>query len=245
MSNHYAELAELSGGFIHEIKNHLSTLGLNLQLLAEDMQEPQTPRERRALSRVEKVQSQLQHLVGLANDFMRFARITDLKLAPHNLSQVVEEMIDFFAPTAEAAKIHIKSYVSADLPHVHLESDLFKQALLNLMLNAEQSMPEGGEITIQASVEEAPATNSHPEVADDAARVALHFIDTGQGMSEQVLAKIFEPFFSTKKAGSGLGLPTTRRIVAAHGGSLAIESAAGRGTKVTIRLPVQHAAVPA
>jgi signal transduction histidine kinase len=248
MSNHDTELAELSGGFIHEIKNHLSTLGLNLQLLAEDFQDPQSPRERRALTRVQKVQAQLQHLVGLANDFLRFARIRDLNLAPHSLGRVVEEMIDFFAPTAQAAKIHIKVFLPADLPPVHLELDLFKQAVLNLMLNAEQAMPEGGEITIQASVEERPETDTPTEAgltetASDGSCVALHFIDTGQGMQVQELAKIFEPFYSTKKNGTGLGLPTTKRIIEAHGGSIAIESAAGRGTRVTIRLPVQCAAV--
>jgi signal transduction histidine kinase len=244
MSNHYAELAELSGGFIHEIKNHLSTLGLNMQLLAEDFQDPQSPRERRALSRVQKVQAQLQQLIGVANDFLRYARIKDLKLSPISLSQVVEEMIDFFAPTAQAAKIHIKSFIPADLPPVRLDVDLFKQAILNLMLNAEQAMPEGGEIAIQACVEES-ADCGAPETAGDelCPFVTLHVIDTGQGMSDTVLARIFEPFFSTKKSGSGLGLPTTRRIVEAHGGAIAIESAAGRGTKVTLRLPAQYAPV--
>jgi signal transduction histidine kinase len=248
MTNHDAELAELSGGFIHEIKNHLSTLGLNLQLLAEDFQDPQSPRERQALSRVQKVQAQLQHLVGVANDFLRFARIRELKTTLHNLSQVVEEMIDFFTPTAEAARIHIKSFIPADLPPVPLEPELFKQALLNLMLNAEQAMPQGGEITIQACVEETTAacgeaTAPDSPECDSCPQVALHFIDTGNGMNEQVLAKIYEPFYSTKKTGSGLGLPTTRRIVEAHHGSIDIESAEGRGTKVTIRLPVQLAPV--
>ncbi len=245
MSNHYAQLAELAGGFIHEIKNHLSTLGLNLQLLAEDFQEAQSPRERRARERIQKVQGQLEHLVSLANDFLRYARIKDLKLTPASLGHIVEEIIDFFAPTAQAASIDIKCFISADLPPVCLEPDLFKQALLNLMLNAEQAMPNGGEITIQADLEEPAAENEGtPSTAgDECPHVALHFIDTGEGISEAVLERIFEPFFSTKKSGSGLGLPTTRRIVEAHGGTLTIESAAGRGTKVTIRLPVQHAAV--
>jgi signal transduction histidine kinase len=246
MNNQYAELAELSGGFIHEIKNHLSTLGLNLELLAEDMQNAESPRERRALTRIQKLQAQLQHLVGVANDFLRFARIKDLKLEPSSLGHIVEEIVDFFAPTAQAAKIQIKSYLPADLPPVNLDRELFKQALLNLMLNAEQAMPEGGEITIQAALEEVTTETTHlNEDVEDRSAVVLHFIDTGQGMSEQVLARIFEPFFSTKKSGSGLGLPTTRRIIEAHHGSIAIESAAGRGSKVAIRIPVQVAAAVA
>src|SRR5256885_4801841 len=100
MSDQYAVLAELAGGFIHEIKNHLSTLGLNLQLLAEDFQEPQNQRERRALARVQKLQTECQRLVEVANDFLRFARLKDLNLHPDSLLKVVEDLLDFFGPTA-------------------------------------------------------------------------------------------------------------------------------------------------
>src|SRR5438270_3291929 len=113
MNTPYAELAEVAGGFIHEIKNHLSTLGFNLQLLAEDFQEPQSPRERRALTRVLRIQAECQHLVEVSNDFLRFARLKDLDLAPTDLGRVVEEMIDFFTPTDCAANIHIKSFIPA------------------------------------------------------------------------------------------------------------------------------------
>src|SRR5215468_5915278 len=112
----YAELATLAGGFIHEIKNHLSTLGLNLQLLAEDFQDPQSQRERRALTRVQRLQGECQRLVEVANDFLRFARIKDLDLQPSDLGKLIEEMIDFFGPTARAANIDIKLYLPADLP---------------------------------------------------------------------------------------------------------------------------------
>src|SRR5262245_35412061 len=99
----YAELAELAGGFIHEIKNHLSTLGLNLQLLAEDFGTAENHRERRALDRVQKLQAECDRLVDVSNDFLRFARLKDLDLRPTCLRAVVEEMIDFFAPTAKLA----------------------------------------------------------------------------------------------------------------------------------------------
>ena len=227
MDQHYAELAELAGGFIHEIKNHLSTLGLNLQLLAEEFQEPQSPRERRALGRLQRLQAECQRLVDLANDFLRFARIKDLALAPADLGRVVEEMVDFFGPTARAANIDIKTYIPADLPPVALDRDLFKQALLNLMLNAEQAMPGGGELTVEAC----------PEEEADCPAVCLSLIDTGAGMTDEVRARVFQPFFSTKRGGTGLGLPTTRRIIEAHGGTIEVQSAVGRGTKFTIRLP--------
>src|ERR1700676_922819 len=118
MNDHYAALAELAGGFIHEIKNHLGTLGLNLQLLAEDFQEPESQRERRALARVQKLQTECQRLADLSSDFLRFARMRDLPLEPCPLAKVVEEMVDFFEPTAHAAGIDIRAYLPADLPPV-------------------------------------------------------------------------------------------------------------------------------
>jgi signal transduction histidine kinase len=219
----YAELAELAGGFIHEIKNHLGTLGLNLQLLAEDFQDPETQRDRRALARLQKLQAECQRLTDLSNDFLRFARLRDLPLAPCPLARVVEAIVDFFEPTARAAGIDIRTYIPADLPLVCLNQDMFQQALLNLMLNAEQALASGGSITLQA--------------VHEGEHVCLSLIDTGQGMTPEVLAKVFQPFYSTKKSGSGLGLPTTRRIVEAHRGAIEVQSEVGKGTKFTIRLP--------
>ena len=225
--NSYAALAELAGGFIHEIKNHLGTLGLNLQLLAEDFQDPQSQRERRALTRVQKLQAECQRLADLSNDFLRFARIKELPLEPSELGKVVEEMIDFFGPSAKAAGVDIKCYLPADLPSVPLNRDMFKQALLNLLLNAEQAMPQGGLLTIQAG----------REACDGGDEVCLSLIDTGKGMTPDVTARVFEPFYSTKPGGSGLGLATTKKIVEAHGGAIDVQSEPGRGTKFTIRLP--------
>jgi signal transduction histidine kinase len=221
--DNYAQLAELAGGFIHEIKNHLGTLGLNLQLLAEDFQAPQSQRERRALARIQKLQSECQRLADLSSDFLRFARMRDLPLEPCALSKVIEEMVDFFEPTARSAGIDIKTYLPADLPLVRLHRDMFKQALLNLMLNAEQALQGGGALTIQA--------------AHEPNHVCLNLIDTGPGMAPEVLERVFEPFFSTKSTGSGLGLPTTRKIIEAHHGTIDVQSEVGKGTKFTIRLP--------
>jgi signal transduction histidine kinase len=229
-SDRYAELAELAGSFIHEIKNHLSTLGLNLQLLAEDFEEPQNQRERRALERVHRLRGECAQLVDVANDFLRFARLTDLDLADTSLAAVVEDFVAFFDPTAQKHRIAVKCYVGADLPPVRLDQELFKQVLLNLFLNAQQAMPEGGELTIQATADRAPDGS--------AAGVWLVVIDTGKGMLPDVVAKVFRPFFSTKPGGSGLGLPTARRIVEAHGGTIEVESEVGHGTRFTIRLPV-------
>jgi two-component system, NtrC family, sensor histidine kinase HydH len=253
----YAELAELAGGFIHEIKNHLSTLGLNLQLLAEDFGEPQSQRERRAFDRVNRLQAECKRLVQVSNDFLRFAGVKDLALMPTNLAEVIEEMVDFFSPTAKAANIEIKAFVPSDLPPVPLDRDLFKQAMLNLMLNAEQAMPGGGELTIQAMEERGTSaergarsaecgTEEKTEEKTDqcsalrapSSALVLSLIDTGQGMTPEVRAKVFKPFFSTKPGGSGLGLPTVRKIIEAHHAQIDVQSEVGKGTKFTIRLSV-------
>ncbi len=220
----YTELAELAGGFVHDLKNHLGTLRLNLQLLAEDFEKPQSQRERRALDRVLRLQSECQRLVDVSNEFLRFARVGDLELAPVNLNEVVEELTDFFGPMARANNIEIKRYIPADLPPLALNRDMFKQALLNLLLNAQQAMPSGGEIALLA--------RSEPD------GVVFDLIDTGLGMSPEVLSKAFRPFYSTRGGGTGLGLPTTRKIIEAHGGTLDAQSEVGRGTKFTIRMPI-------
>jgi signal transduction histidine kinase len=248
LQEQYVELAELAGGFIHEIKNHLSTLGLNLQLLAEDFGEPQSQRDRRALERIQRLQSECSRLVQISNDFLRFARVKDLERTPCRLAEVIEEMVDFFGPTAKQANIEIKTFLPADLPPAELDRDLFKQALLNLMLNAEQAMPGGGQLTIQAAVERGSVRECESESATKSGAptlplshaLTLSLIDTGKGMSADVLANVFRPFFSTKPGGSGLGLPTVKKIVEAHGGTIEVQSEMERGTKFTIRLPASR-----
>src|SRR5262245_60561457 len=221
------ELAELAGGFIHDVKNALGTLSLNLQLLLEDLAEPQSPRERRALDRAGRLKVECERLSGLSEDFLRFARVTELDRAETDLSALVDEMLDFFNPLARAQGVEVKTYVPAGLPAVLLDRQLFKQALLNLLLNAQQAMPGGGEVTIQAR--------------QDGGDVVLSVIDTGKGMTPEVLAKAFKPFYSTRQGGTGLGLPTTRKILESHGGTISADSEAGKGTRFTIRLPAAAA----
>src|SRR5262245_41468391 len=182
MHQHYAELAELAGGLIHEIKNHLGTLATNLQLLQEDFQDPQTPRERRAHDRVERLQGDCQRLVDVANDFLRFARVKELDRQPTDLAELVDELSDFFGPVARTHNVAIKSYIPAGLPAVSVDRSLFKQALLNLMLNAQQAMPQGGELTFQAMAVPAGRNGTAPGME-------LALIDTGKGMTPEVLAK--------------------------------------------------------
>jgi D-amino acid aminotransferase len=216
------DLAELAGGLIHDLKGSLGTLSLNLQVLMEEFADPQTPRERRALERFQRLKGECDRLAGLSDDFLRFARVKDLDLVPTDLFAVTDELLDFFGPLARSQGIEIKCYVPSGLS-APLDRQLFKQAILNLLLNAQQAMPNGGELTIQA----------RPE-GDE---VVLSLIDTGKGMSPEVLAKAFVPFYTTRPGGTGLGLATTRKIIEAHGGSITADSEVGKGTRFTIRLP--------
>jgi signal transduction histidine kinase len=248
------DLAELAGGFIHDLKNHLGTLSLNLQLLAEDFASPQTPRERKALDRVNRLHAECQKLADLANDFLRFARAQNPDLRPATLGEVVTRLTEFLAPTARAAGIEVQWFPAPDLPPVLLDRDLFEQAVLNLMLNAEQAMPDGGTLTLVGRVEASgewgvrsagsedqdPGHGSSlrtPHSALPTPVVCLDVIDTGVGMCPEVLARAFRPFHTTKKGGHGLGLATARKVVEAHGGTIDCQSEPGRGTKFTIRLP--------
>ncbi len=220
----YAEIVRLVGALAHEIKNPLSTIRLNMDLLAEELSASDSPRDRRVLCKVEIVQRECRRLQVLLEDFLNFAKVRRLDLQPSDLNQELKQLLDFFRPKAQAAGIELIDYLASDLPTVWLDSELFRAALLNLLLNAEQAMPRGGQLVVRTSA-----------TADG---VAVHLIDTGCGMDEKTCARIFDVFFSTRPGGSGLGLPTARKIIEGHGGRIDVQSAPGHGTQFTIHLPV-------
>jgi two-component system, NtrC family, sensor histidine kinase HydH len=224
LRDQYAEISQLAGGLAHEIRNPLSTLSLNLDLLAEDFQNAETTRDTRVRQRVDRLRHEVRRLHGILESFLRFARVQDLKLEPTDLNTVIDDLRDFFEPHAGTKGIVIRTRFAPDLPATPLDRDLFKQAILNLVLNAEHAMPSGGELIL---------TTRHEEPW-----VVLDVIDTGQGMPEPVCARIFDPFFSTRSGGSGLGLPTTRKIIEAHGGTIRVQSEPGKGSQFTVQLPV-------
>jgi two-component system, NtrC family, sensor histidine kinase HydH len=220
----YAEIARLAGGLAHEIKNPLSTMSLNLDLLVEDFKGAETPRDRRVLQKLERVRKETERLNDIVEDFLRFAKVQDLRIAPSDLNAVIDDLRDFCEPQAMGQGIVIRTQYDPDLPMVPLDVDLFKQALWNLIRNAHHAMPDGGELMLQTRLE-----------GDSA---VLDVTDTGVGMTPDVADKVFDAFYSTKAGGSGLGLPTTRKIVEAHGGSIALQSEPGQGSRFTLRLPL-------
>ncbi len=220
----YTEIVRLAGGLAHEIKNPLSTICMNMELLAEDFRESDAPRDRRAMKKVELVERECRRLQDLLDNFLRFTKAHRLNLQPSDLNAQVRQVLDFYRPKAKEAGIEIVEYLSGNLPTVLLDREAFHGGLLNLAINAEQAMPQGGQLVVR--------TYGTPD------GVALELIDTGCGMDDATREKVFATFFSTKRGGSGLGLPTTRKIIEGHGGRITLQSEVGRGTQITLKLPV-------
>ncbi len=221
--SHYNELAELAGSLAHEIKNPLAVIRMNMDLLAEDLADAETPRERRARSKIDTVHDQCTRLEGLLNDFLKFARVRSLDLVPGNLNEQVESVLRLFDVQTRESGIRILPHLDRELPSVLLDRETLRAALVNLVKNAIEAMPGGGALTLITRI----TSNG----------VALDLIDTGSGMDETTALHMFEAFYSTKDGGSGLGLPTARKIIEAHGGRISVQSDVGRGTKFTLEFP--------
>ncbi len=217
------ELGQLSGGLAHELKNPLSTINVNLQLLSEDLQRLDDPHQR-LLPRLTSVRDETNRLRDILDDFLRYAGKYDLNLREVDIRALVEELADFFTPQAEARKVILRSLLPERPVRCKVDEKLLKQAILNLMINAADAMNSPGELLIKVSI--------NRDKAD------LEIIDTGAGIDPEVLPRIFDVYYSTKTGGSGLGLSTTRRIVREHGGTISVESEPGKGTRFVISLPL-------
>jgi signal transduction histidine kinase len=198
----------LAGALAHEIKNPLSVIRMNVDLLAEDIEHDAPLNRQRVKRKIEIVQRQCERLQNLLNEFLKFARVRKLDLRSGNLNEQVERVLDLF----EAQ------------PTILLDEQTLEAALVNLVKNAIEAMPNGGELTVRTRT--------------TATDVALDLIDTGVGMDENTARHMFDAFFSTKDGGSGLGLPTTRKVIEAHGARIDVQTELGRGTKFTIEFPM-------
>lgn len=246
-----AELGTLTGGLAHEIKNPLSTLGLNVQLVQEDLSDLErgaraggaddtAERLGRTRRRVDGLLRESHRLRDILEDFLRYAGRVELDRKPTDLNALCVELSDFFQPQADQARVSLRLDLRADPAAASVDGPLLKQALLNLMINACQAMddarregvPHGGcsELILR--------TVNRAERGDrGGAPIDVHVIDTGPGMDEPTAASIFRPYVSNKRGGTGLGLPTARRIAEEHGGSLTVHTAPGQGTDFTLALP--------
>ncbi|HHT9110184.1 MAG TPA: two-component system sensor histidine kinase NtrB [Candidatus Brocadiaceae bacterium] len=226
-SERLAYVGTLAGGLAHEIKNPLSTMNINLQLLKEDVQSMLGENSKRASHKIQALQRESQRLEEILNDFLRFARGQKLELENVDINDVLDEVVDFVTPELKQKNILILKNYDAYLPLCRVDKNLIKQAILNVVINAEQAMENGGELMVRTS--------------GDKKFIQIDITDTGAGIPKDSIGKIFQIYFSTKKTGTGLGLPTTKRIIEEHKGNIAVQSEEGKGTNFSIRLPVQLA----
>ncbi|MHB1158034.1 MAG: two-component system sensor histidine kinase NtrB [Phycisphaerales bacterium] len=230
-----AELGTLTGGLAHEIKNPLSTIGLNLQLLREslndmELAEPQAGRIRR---RMDAVTAEAERLRDILEDFLKYAGRIRLDCQPVSLNEMIDQVADFYSPQAEQSGVMLRTQLDPSLPAMNVDATLLKQAMLNLLINATQAM-------VQARYDQSPHGGAHDLFVRTNRRgdvVEIHIIDTGPGIAPDKMRRVFEPYFSTKKGGTGLGLAVSRRIAEEHGGTLSLHSEVGQGSDFTITLP--------
>lgn len=232
--DHSTPLSRVAGGLAHEIKNPLSTMAINLALLEEeferaaqlrDSESPQfTAREKRCMKRVKTLQREIRHLESIVDDFLVYSRGGEINRAPTDLLQLVREVLEFVEPedTSQGVRHHVR--LPHSLPLVMLDEKAYRQALLNLVVNARQAMPDGGELIVQLE--------RQGSIAE------LVITDTGVGIEEKDLERIFDVYWSTKKGGTGLGLATVRRVIEEHEGTIEVLSEVGRGTSFKVRVPL-------
>ena len=222
-AEHLAYVGTLTGGLAHEIRNPLSTLTLNLQLLREDLARPGVAVDPQVLRKLDAIEEESRRLQQTLDDFLKFAGKREVKRQVRPLNPVLEEVAEFYRERLERAGVRLRTGLAEGLPDVAIDADLLKQAVANLVLNAEAAMPQGGELILSTQADRGGAL--------------VQVTDTGVGIPEKDMDKIFAPYYSTKKGGTGLGLPTVRRIVQEHDATLDVHSEPGRGTRFTIRLP--------
>jgi PAS domain S-box-containing protein len=222
-SERFNALTLLAAGVAHEIGNPLNSLHIHLQLMERkvrrlDGKVKEELQEAIAISRAE-----ITRLDSIVTQFLQAIRPSKPVLHPENVNSIVEEALRFFAPEIADRDIVVEPELRPDLPLIELDRDQMKQAFYNVIKNSFEAMKRRGILRIRTDM--------------DATHVNISFTDTGGGMSAESLSHVFEPYFTTKSSGSGLGLLIVRRIVREHGGEMAIESNEGKGLTLTIRLP--------
>lgn len=221
-----AAVGRISAQVAHEIRNPLSSIGLNVEMLEDQIQratfdQPSDAREAQQLLR--SVTQELDRLGQVTEHYLRMARLPAPELEREDVGAVLERVLEFSGEELARSQIHlVKELPGGELPVMADEGQL-RQVFLNLIRNGREAMAQGGTLTVAAR----PVDH----------QVEVSFADTGAGMSGEVRARIFEPFFSTKEGGTGLGLAVSRQIVQAHGGIIECESTPGGGTKFVLRLP--------
>ena len=220
-------LGELAAGIAHEVNNPLGIILGFAQDILDEIGE-----DNPLFESVKIIELETGRCVGVVKNLLDLARLKPPQITNINLIQLVEDSIALLMPRIKQNKIELKRSFDSDLPSIRVDPQQLQQALLNVMLNAIQAMPYGGELSVAIRL----IRSSHPE--KERSRVQIVIADTGPGIPEDDLCRIFDPFFSTKGSkGTGLGLAVCQRIVEDHCGKIEIESWQGVGARCTISLP--------
>jgi signal transduction histidine kinase len=214
----------LAAGVAHEIGNPLNSLHIHLQLMERSVQKLHDGEKTELQQSIDVARSEVNRLDSIVTQFLKAIRPSRPQLRPENVNTIVEETVRFFAPELQDREILLEQELRSDLPLLQLDRDQMKQAFYNVIKNSVEAMHRHGTLRIRT------------DLADT--HVIVRFEDSGGGMSAENLSRVFEPYFTTKPSGSGLGLLIVRRIVREHGGELSIESSQGKGLTLTIRLPL-------
>ncbi len=224
-SESLASLTTVAAGVAHEIKNPLASIGIHLQLMRKAFERKHSLTLKDAARYLDIIDEEIERLNGIVVDFLFAVRPMDVRLRFESLNKIIEDLFAFITPELTQQDISVTMELEEYLPKLRMDENLLKQALLNIIKNAMSAM-EGrkGELTV--------STKNEGDTVD------LTISDTGKGMDEATMSKMFEPYFTTKASGSGLGLTMVFKVVKEHQGEILVNSVAGKGASFSIKFPV-------
>jgi signal transduction histidine kinase len=217
-----SELGNMAATVAHEIRNPLNSVSMGMQRLKAEFTPTEDVEDYSHFLNL--MQNEVRRINAIVEQFLSLARPLELHREQIAVEEFIREVASLFAAEAKAAKVEIELKFAAHLPPLWADRNYLKQLLLNLILNGVQAMPDGGALGIEAE--------------EKREFLELNIVDRGVGIEPDKLNKIFDPYFTTKAKGSGLGLAVARRIAEAHGGKITVESQAGRGSTFHLWLPL-------
>jgi two-component system, NtrC family, sensor histidine kinase HydH len=219
-------LSRLAAALSHEIKNPLSSIDMQIQLLQEQIENVvHHPERDKLLKHTQVISREIRRLLGILDGFSTYSKRPKLNKRKCDLKKEIDTLLDLIEPDASERNVVIRSDVCPELPFIECDSEQIRQVLLNLILNAFQAMPTGGDISIHVSFDEIRG------------QIVCNVRDSGTGIDPRHSQEIFEPFFTSKHEGTGLGLPIARKIIQEHGGEIVLAGTGSDGTTIQITLP--------